>query len=100
MTGPGGFGPWAAALSDAERRARFREFRALAFLMLGGSHPLTVRLAEAEGDAGAASDALALLERLPALRLRRLLSTWGALARSRRQWGHLASGTLAEEECR
>ncbi len=85
------FGPFAPDLPEPERLAGFRELRALAFLLLGGAHPLVTRLAEAETDAGAAADALSLLDRLPPLPMRRLLSTWMALRRGARPSGPAAA---------
>jgi hypothetical protein len=47
--------------SDAERAARCRELRALALLLCGAAHPLTVALAEAITNPAAADRALAEL---------------------------------------
>ena len=69
-----GFGPWAPDLSDAERIARWRALRALAFLLVGAEHPFIATLRAAEKDADASRRALAELEALPPLRRRRLLA--------------------------
>jgi hypothetical protein len=66
-------------LPEAERAARCRELRALALVFIGLRHPATVALAEAIGDPAAGPRALALLDAVPALPRRRLLSAYGAL---------------------
>ena len=48
-------------------------------LLIGSGHPLISELREAEHDPLAADRALDLLEALPALTRRRLLSTFGAV---------------------
>lgn len=75
-----GFGPWRFDLSESERQARCREWRALAIVLVGRSHPLTVALADAIADPAAADRALCQLEELAPLRRRRLLATAAALA--------------------
>jgi hypothetical protein len=67
--------------TEPERTARLRELRALALVFAGPDHPVTRALAAAVADPAAAPAALAELARLPALRKRRLLATFGALAR-------------------
>jgi hypothetical protein len=62
-------------VSEPERSARLREARMAAALLLGRSHPLAVALADAIADPAALMDALAELDRLPALPRRRLLAT-------------------------
>jgi hypothetical protein len=74
------YGPWLPGLSAAERMARWRSTRALAFLLCGEEHPLTRALLAAElGDERAAADALEQVDKLPPLRRRRLLATMAAL---------------------
>jgi hypothetical protein len=75
-----GFGPWADGFDGAERLARLRAMRALAFVFCGPAHPLTMALLEAEADDAAAIAALDHLDALPALRRRRLLAAYAALS--------------------
>jgi len=70
-----------AGLDESEQRTRLRELRALAVVYLGVNSPVTRRLGEAIADPSAAESALALLDGVPALRRRRLLSAYGALTR-------------------
>jgi hypothetical protein len=62
-------------MSERERTARCRELRALALVYVGSGHPLTVAVANPD----ATTQALAELDRLPALRRRRLLAALTAL---------------------
>jgi hypothetical protein len=76
-----GFGPWRDDIDKAERLARLRELRALAYLLVPNS-PLAAALKAAEtGDQAALDAALAELDRLPALARRRILATYAALSR-------------------
>jgi hypothetical protein len=76
-----GFGPWRDDIGEAERLARLREMRVLAYLLAPKS-PLVVALKAAEtGDQAALDAALAELDRLPALARRRILATYAALSR-------------------
>lgn len=75
------FGPWLPGLGEPERLARWRSLRALAMVYCGATHPLTVALRAAERDPAAAAQALRCLDALPALRRRRVLATYAALAR-------------------
>jgi hypothetical protein len=77
------FGPWVEHLDPAERRKRFRSLASLAAAYLGSSHPLVTTLRKAEVDTMAATEALELLDTLPALTKRRMLSTFGAITSSR-----------------
>ena len=79
-----GFGPWASDLDDAERLARFRSMRALAVVFAGPASPLVSELRQAEINPSAAERALALLEALPPLRRRRLLSVYLAVHQAAR----------------
>jgi hypothetical protein len=73
------FGPWACNLGETERIARLREWRALATILCGSRHPLTLALAASIADPAAAILALTQLDALPTLRRRRLLSAAAAL---------------------
>jgi hypothetical protein len=76
-----GFGPWCDDIGEAERLARLREMRVLAYLLAPKS-PLVAALKAAEtGDQAALDAALAELNRLPALARRRILATYAALSR-------------------
>jgi hypothetical protein len=79
-----GFGPWASGLDDAERLARFRSIRALAIVFTGPASPLVFELRDAESNPNAATRALTLLEALPPLRRRRLLSVYLAVHQAAR----------------
>lgn len=78
------YGPWTEGLDHAERIGRCRCLRALCLLLLGASHPLVTLLADAETDDAALDEAKAELDRLPALRRRRLLASYAELARPAR----------------
>ncbi len=72
---PAGYGPWSPALSDAtERKAQLRSMAALALVYLGPDHRLVTELRAAEVDATALARAQRLVEELPALVRRKLLS--------------------------
>lgn len=73
----GGFGPWRDGISDGERIARLRALRALAWAY--GAFDLAAALLAAERDVAALDEALSALDRVPALRRRRLLSTYNAM---------------------
>jgi hypothetical protein len=75
----GPYGPWIPDLDPAERIARFRSLASLAALLLGSGHHLVVALRRAETDPGAWATARTLLEAVPALTQRRLLSTYAAV---------------------
>jgi hypothetical protein len=79
-----GFDPWAIGIDPAERVAATRELRALALLLFGPDHPITLALAAAITDPAALDRAAAELYRLPALSRRRLLATYAALMRPTR----------------
>jgi hypothetical protein len=73
------FGPWSPDLDPTERVAEFRSLASLSALLVGSGNPLVAALRLAEQDTAAAVRALELLEELPALTRRRLLSTFGAV---------------------
>jgi hypothetical protein len=75
------FGPWAPGLPEVERVAQLRTLAALACAYEGGPRsPLVVALQRAEHDPASAARALALLQRMPSRRYRRLIATFGALS--------------------
>src|SRR5260370_39116737 len=76
---PGSFGTWSPNIDPVERVAQFRSLAALAALLIGSGHPLIAELRAAEIDRNAAERALALLEALPSLTRRRLISTFAAI---------------------
>jgi hypothetical protein len=76
------FGPWQPDISSAERLARCRALRALVQVFAHRFPDLADTLAVAEtGDEAALRDALRLLERLPTVNRRRILGSYGDLAR-------------------
>jgi hypothetical protein len=85
---PLAFGPWSPGLDPIERVAQLRALAALVLVFLGLRHPLVETLRAAEADSDAAARALHMLDRLPTLRQRRLLSvfarvTWPPARRTR-----------------
>jgi hypothetical protein len=72
------FGPWSPGLSAEERKAQFRSLTALAAAFNGAVHPLVAALRDAERDEASAAHALDVLNALPALTRRRMLSVFGA----------------------
>jgi hypothetical protein len=76
---PPRYGPWSPDLEPAERSARFRALAALVAILRGSGCPLVHALRAAEHDTGAAARAFELFEDLPALSLRRILSTFAAI---------------------
>jgi hypothetical protein len=73
------FGPWSPGLDPIERRAQLRSLATLAAAFLGSSAPVVAALRAAERDEAAAAHALQLLNTVPALKRRRLLSVFGAV---------------------
>jgi hypothetical protein len=76
---PGAFGPWSPGLESVERVAQRRCLAGLAAVFLGSGHPLIVELRAAERDSDAVARALELLDRVPSLTRRRMLSVFGAV---------------------
>jgi hypothetical protein len=77
LTAP--FGPWSPDIDPVERTAQLRSLAALAAVLVGSHHPLVAELRKAETDPDAAERALALLDGLPSLTRRRLITTFGAI---------------------
>jgi hypothetical protein len=73
------FGPFIPGIVDVERIAELRSLAALCAVFCGSSHPLVAALRQAEADDAAAAQALELLNHIPSLTRRRLLSTFGAI---------------------
>jgi hypothetical protein len=73
------FGPWRPEIDATERVAQLRCLAGLAAVFRGCHDPLVAALREAEHDAAALARASELLERLPALVKRKLLSTFGSV---------------------
>jgi hypothetical protein len=73
------YGPWSPGLKSAERSARFRGLAALVAVFRGSGCSLVHALRAAERDSDAAARAFVLFEELPALSLRRILSTFAAI---------------------
>jgi len=76
------FGPWVRNIDPDERAKQFRSLSALAAVFLGSGHELVGELRAAETDPEAAARALQLLDHVPSLTRRRLLSTFGSVT-----WG-------------
>lgn len=83
MTRPAdAWGPFSGDLDAAERAARCRALAALARVYIGPkADALVLTLRRLERDPGAAGEALALLDTLPALARRRALASYAALHR-------------------
>ena len=79
MNGPGAFGLWRRELGDSERNAQLRSLAALAAVFVGNRNPLVTALRLAEEDDTELGRAYVLLEALPTLPKRRLLSTYLAV---------------------
>jgi hypothetical protein len=75
----GAFGPWLRALGDCERCAQLRSLAALAAVFVGSTNPLVTALRRAERDDDALARAYTLIEALPSIPKRRLLSTYLAV---------------------
>jgi hypothetical protein len=73
------YGPWSPTCDRIERGKQLRSLAALASVYLGSDHPLVAELRAAEVDAMAFVRAQDLVEALPALTRRRLLSTFTAI---------------------
>jgi hypothetical protein len=70
------FGPWSATCEPEERGKQLRSLACLAAAYLGSSHRLVAELRRAESDPVAFVRAAELVDRLPSLHRRRLLSTF------------------------
>jgi hypothetical protein len=83
MNGPhpaGGFGPWTAGdLSPIERAAQLRLLAGVAACFVGSANPVVTTLRRAEHDDDAKAQALALLNGIPSLTRRKIISTFGAV---------------------
>jgi len=76
------FGPWAAGIDISERIARHRAIRALVHVLAHSQVELRETLAAAEdGDDDMLAVGQMLFERVPALRRRGLLASYGELDR-------------------
>ena len=75
----GAFGPWLRALGDCERCAQLQSLAALAAVFFGSANPLVTALRRAEHDDDALASAYMLLEAMPTLPKRRLLSAYLAV---------------------
>jgi hypothetical protein len=73
------YGPWSATVPNDERFRQLRCLAGIAAVMLGSAHPLTRKLRLAEDDAMSFVRAQELLNMLPALTRRRLLSIFSAV---------------------
>jgi hypothetical protein len=86
MNGPdpaGGFGPWVADLERAEERAQLRLIGGITASFIGCQHPLVAVLRRAEDDAAAKAEALRMINTLPSLTRRKIISTFGSV-----MWAH------------
>jgi hypothetical protein len=82
---PGGFGPWVADLEHAEERAQLRLIGGITASFIGCQHPLVAVLRRAEDDAAAKAEALRMLNALPSLTKRRIVSTFGGVMWARKR---------------
>lgn len=77
------FGPWAAGLDTAERRARLRSLRQTARLLIGPrGAEFCHLLAKAEADPAALEPACRALDALAATDRRQILASYAALTRA------------------
>jgi hypothetical protein len=79
MTERAVFGPFVPGVVDVERIAELRSLAALVAVFTGSANPLVAVLRQAETDPEAAAQAQELLDRVPSLTRRRLLSTFGSV---------------------
>jgi hypothetical protein len=79
----GPFGPFRPDVDRVERVAGFRALAMGAAVYCGSHHELVGELRKAETDEAAAAHALELLDRLPSLTRRRLISTFAVVMRPR-----------------
>jgi hypothetical protein len=84
MSAPAKFGPFVDGLDPAERARQFRSLSVLAAAYTGSGSELVRALKDAEKDYAAAPRALELLDRMPALTKRKMLSIFGAVTWGRR----------------
>jgi hypothetical protein len=75
------YGPWSPTVSREERGKQLRSMAALALVFLGPDNPLWRTLRSAEVDPTAYVEAQSMVERLPSLTRRRLISTFAAIMR-------------------
>jgi hypothetical protein len=73
------FGPWSPTIQHEERGKQLRSLASIAHVILGSRHPLIGELRRAETDAIAFVKARELVEKLPALTRRRMLSAFPAV---------------------
>jgi hypothetical protein len=78
------YGPFVDGIDPSERAKQLRALQALAAVYLGSANPLVATLRQAEHDSGALPHAAELLDRVPSLTRRRILSTFGAVTWPRR----------------
>jgi hypothetical protein len=79
--------PWSPTVGEIERGKQLRSMAAVAYMLLGPCHPLWSTLRRSESDAMAFAAAQDLVEALPALTRRRLLSTFAAITWPRKPRG-------------
>jgi hypothetical protein len=73
------YGPFSPAIDAVERGKQLRALCAISHLQLGPNHPLTPALRAAENGQEELELAYGLVEALPALTRRRLLSSFAAI---------------------
>ncbi len=73
------FGPWSPAVDAAERQRQLRCLAGLAAVYCGSASELVQALRDAELDPGVLPHAAAVLDCMPSLARRRMLSTFGAV---------------------
>jgi hypothetical protein len=75
----GAFGPWIADVEPGEERAQLRLVGGIAAAFIGSWHPLVATIRRAEDDACAKADTLRMLNVLPSLTRRRIVSVFGGV---------------------
>jgi hypothetical protein len=78
------FGPWSPTIQREERGKQLRSLASIAHVF-GPHHPLIAELRGAETDAVAFVKAQELVEKLPALTRRRMLSAFSAVTFGRQE---------------
>jgi hypothetical protein len=84
----GAFGPWIPNLQPVEERAQLRLIAGVAASFIDTSHPIIATLRRAEGDASAKAEALRMLNVLPSLTRRTIMSTYAGVMWAKQRARH------------
>jgi class 3 adenylate cyclase len=80
------YGPWSPSLHDeVERGKQLRSLQALVAVYMGSTSPLIAQLREAEANPGALMAASEVLDKVPSLKQRNILTTFAAITWPKRR---------------